>query len=132
MRGVLVAPGVPRARVVDRHPARGRQPGLQDGILLGVESVLVRGEQGDDLALGDVDAQAGQLDPQALDRDLPLDVLHQDVAHHTRAEVARYLRRQRGDDLAPVRRQPALPSVTKDLRREHQVLDGATLVALAP
>jgi hypothetical protein len=84
MGGVLVAPGMPRTSIVDRHPARGRQPSLQDGVLLGMEGVLVRGEQGDDLAFGDADAQAGQLDPPALDRDLPLDVLHQDVAHHAR------------------------------------------------
>jgi hypothetical protein len=97
-----------------------------------MEGVLVRGEQGDDLAFGDADAQSRQLDPQALGGDLPLDVLHQDVAHHARAEVARHLRRQRSDDLVPVRRQPALPPVADDLRGEHQVLDGVALVALAP
>jgi hypothetical protein len=95
MGGVLVAPGMTGRRVVDRHPARGRQPSLQEGVLLGVEDVLARGEQGEDLALGDTNAQGGQLSPQALGRDLPLDMLHQDVAHHARAEVAGHPRRQR-------------------------------------
>ena len=132
VRGGLVVPGMARPGVVDRHPAGGRQPGLEDGVRLGVEAVLVRGQEGDDLALGDADAQRSQLDEQALGGDLPLDVLHQDVAHDPGAEVAGHLRRQRGDDLPPVRRQPPLPPVADDPRREHQVLDRGGLVALAP
>jgi hypothetical protein len=132
VRGGLVAPGMARPGVVDRHPAGGRQPGLEDGVRLGVEAVLVRGQEGDDLALGDADAQRSQLDEQALGGDLPLDVLHQDVAHDPGAEVAGHLRRQRGDDLPPVRRQPPLPPVADDPRREHQILDRGGLVALAP
>src|SRR3712207_7058536 len=37
--------------------ARGCQPGLEDGVRLGVEAVFVRGQEGDDLPLGDTDAQ---------------------------------------------------------------------------
>jgi hypothetical protein len=132
MRGGRVAPGMTGAGVVDRHPARRRQSGLEQGVLLGVEAVLVLGEQGDDLAFGDVDAQGGQLSQQALGGDLPLDVLHQDIAHDAGAEMAGHLRWQRGDDLTPVRRPPALPPVADDLRQEHEILDGVALVALAP
>jgi hypothetical protein len=132
VRGVFIAPGVPGAGVIDRHPGGGCQPGLQDGVLLAVESILVGRQEGDDLTLGNAHAQAFQLGEQALHRHLPLDVLHQDIAHDPGAEVAAHLGRQRGDDLLAVRCYPALAAEADDLRRQEEILHGEGLEAATP
>src|SRR3954452_20589496 len=107
-----------------------RQPGLEDGVLLAVEVVLARAQEGEELPLGDADAQGPQLGQQALGGDLPLDVLHQGEAHDAGTEMAPHLCRQWGDDRPPVRGHPPLPPVADDQGREQQVLDRVGLVAL--
>ena len=52
-----------------------------------MEGCVVLVQQGDDLTLGDADAEAEQLGQQAFGRDLALDVLHQHEAHHARADA---------------------------------------------
>src|SRR3954449_9125301 len=49
--------------------------------------VLARAQEGEELPLGDADAQGPQLGQQALGGDLPLDVLHQGEAHDAGTET---------------------------------------------
>src|SRR4051812_13126719 len=53
VRGVFVMSGMAGAGVIDRHPPGRRQSRLQKGVLLGVESILVGRQDGDELALRD-------------------------------------------------------------------------------
>ena len=131
MRGVFLTPSMAGGGIIDRHPGRGRQPSLQDGVLLGVKGVLVGREEGNDLSFGDAQAQGCQLAEQALHRHLSLDVLHQHEAHDTRAEVAPHLRRQRRDDLLAVRGHPALAAEANDLWHQEEILHGERLKAAA-
>jgi hypothetical protein len=87
VRGVFLPSGVAGRRVIDPHPTRRRQPGLQEGVLLGVEKILVGRKEGDDVALRNAHAQAFQLGKPALHRHLPLDVLHQDITHDPGADA---------------------------------------------
>src|SRR3954447_4559183 len=128
LRSPLISPCSARRRSTRANTALCTSTGSRERVLLnhewsGTRSVLPR---------RNADAQRPELGQQALGGDLALDVLHQGEAHDPGAEVAGHLRRQRRDDLAPVRRQPALPPVADDPRREDEVLDRVGLVALAP
>jgi hypothetical protein len=88
----LGADGVPvlvvGAGVVDADPGGGRQARPQHVAGLGKERLLAGVQQADHLALGDGEAQAGELRHQARHGDLTLVVLVQPEAAQLRPEVA--------------------------------------------
>src|SRR4051794_8321981 len=109
------------AGVVNRHPGRTRQPSLQDGVLLGMENVLVMAVRR--VTIWPLEAQASQLGAQALHRHLPLDVLHQDIAHDP--GVAAHLGRQRCDDLLAVSQRSRRKRMTCGVRIRSCAVKGS-------
>ena len=102
VHGIFLVPGMAGGGVIDRDPGRALQPSFQEGIFLGVKSVLVGGQERHELALGKSQTHGPQLDEEALDRDLSFEVLQQDKTHNPWAEVPGHLGRQWRHDFLTV------------------------------
>jgi len=120
---------VPGAGVVNRDPARARQPGPQHLLALLEERLLISDQQAHDLPLGDGDPNRPQLRHQPRHGGLPLVILGQHIAPQLRPEVAINPARQGRHHQLPLRRQPALAPVAHRLGPQHEVLDQEVLVA---
>jgi hypothetical protein len=123
---------VPRPGVVDRDPARARQPGPQHLPALLEEAPLTLDQQAHDLPLGDGDPNRPQLRDQPRHGGLPLMVLGQHIAPQLRPEVALHPARQGRHHQPPSRRQPPLAAAAHRLGPQHQILDQEVLVAVEP
>ena len=128
--GHAVAPGVAGAGVVHGDPGCARQTSAQHLPVLGRESVEPTGQQPHHLPLRDDHADATEQGGQPFAGHLALDVAGQDQPPQGRAEPADDPGRQRGDDRAPIRRQPALPAIADHPWHQDQILDDDVLVAL--
>ena len=119
-----------RAGVVYGHIGRRLQPGAQNVTGFADEAFLFVGQQALHLAFRDGHADRLQQRHQPGQRRLPLMILHQHEAAEFGAEMAIDPLRQRGQDGASVRRDPAFALVKCGAGRNHQVLHQKRLVAL--
>jgi hypothetical protein len=103
---------------------------MQDAASLVNEAVLVGGQQADELALGDDDAQAPQQRQKSRHRGLCLMVLCEHEAAQFRSEVTIDAGRQRRRYHLAVRGQPAFAAGVHHIRTDHQILHYETRVAL--
>jgi len=114
---------VARTGVVDGDPGGIGKPGPQHVAGLRQEALLAGDQQANDLALGDVDAEAVQQPDQPRHRDLSLMILGEHEAAQFGSEMTVDAVRQRRHDRLAVRGLPALPAEMRDPRLDHQVLN---------
>jgi hypothetical protein len=120
------------AGIVYRDPRGAGKPGTHDVASLVDKAVLVCGQQTDDLALGDDDAQAAQQRHQSWYRGLRLMILYEHEATQFRSEVTINAGRQRRRCHLTVRSLPAFAAEIHHLRADHQILHHVTCVAFEP
>lgn len=125
-----IAVGVTGTGIVDRDIGRRHVAGMQDGGILGVETIQPLCQEPHHLAFGDLDTDVVEQRRHPLRRDLPMRMQHQTKPPQIGPKASLYSHRQLCCDGVSVRRHPALPPVTNHLDLQNQIPDEAVLVAL--
>ena len=131
LRAHAIASPVACSRIIDADPRRRGEAGPQNIARLLHELVRAPDEKTHQLPLRDVDANRAQLHQKARHRHLAFMILRQHEAAQGGPEMtAADAHRQGRQDLASVRRHPALAPIARDMRPHHQILHDEIFVAL--